>query len=110
MEVSFHHTDETTDLTYNARRTPEEVDEIIQFYNANLDLDHYLFTAWNKKKGIFEEFPFHKDADTGQWKINQSYIQEFVPRKSTKSAKTALFKPYQVVIQHLLLYEVAQCN
>jgi hypothetical protein len=88
------------------------VDSILAYYNENLALDHFLSAAWNKKGGIFEEFPFEQEEEEGEagsnWRMKSIYISDFVPKRTTKVPKTPLFKPYQSIVQHLLLVEIAQ--
>lgn len=118
MEVCFHHTEASpfgsSTNHESSIRSPEEVEQILQFYQSlSNSLDTYLISAWNKKKGIFEDFPFIKSTTSpnhNEWEINPSYVCDFVPRKSTKVPKTPLFKPFQMIIQHLVLIEVSRCT
>jgi hypothetical protein len=106
LEVCFHHSSQTGPNDEHEPLLPHQVDSILAYYNENLALDHYLSAAWNKKGGIFEEFPFEEENNS--WKIKSIYISDFVPKRTTKIPKTPLFKPYQSIIQHLLLVEIAQ--
>lgn len=109
LEVCFHHSSNEDE---GVRLLPFQVEEILASYNDHLDLDHYLAAAWNKKKGIFEEFPFEQQElveNIGtKWKIKSLYTADYVPKRVIKIPKTPLFKPYQNIIQHLLLLEIAQ--